>query len=155
MKRGRQTLEAGCQVFAQMDPQGPASAFRQDLEVSPGLRRFHHAERVLLPGHGQVGGIVAGDLQKDSAVRSALVGLAGGMEEARTKSETGGHSLPVAQRQAQFLQKRFVRGIHLDVSQQGKVIAGTRALDVGAQISRQRLVAARGFGQGVGVDRDR
>ena len=155
MKRGRQTLEAGCQVVAQMDPQRAASAFRQHLEISAGLRRFHDAEGVFLAGHGQVGGIVAGDLQKDSAVRSALVGLPGGVQEARTKSETGGHVLLVAQRVAHFLQKRFVLGIHLDVSQQGEVIAGPRAIEMGAQVSRQRLVAARGFRQGLGVDRDR
>lgn len=132
MKRGRQPVEAGCQVLAQVDPQRPASTFRQDLEVSPGLRRFDHAEGVLLPGHGEVGGIIAGDLQNDAAVRSTLVSLTRGMKEPRTKFEAGGHSLPVTQRQTQFLQKCFVLGIHLDVRQQGKVIAGTRALNVGA-----------------------
>ena len=64
MKRRRQPVEAGCQVLAQMHSQSPAAAFGQDLEISAGLRRFDDAEGVLLSRHRQVGGIVAGDLQK-------------------------------------------------------------------------------------------
>ena len=95
LKRSRQASEAGCQTFAQMDPQRAPPTFREDLEVSPGLRRFDHAKSVRLPGDGQVGGIVAGDLEKDSAVGPAFVGLARGVKESRAKFETGGHALLV------------------------------------------------------------
>ena len=77
MKRRRQPIETGCQVFAQMYPQSPAAAFRENLEVSPGLRRFDHPEGVFLPRYGQVRRIVAGDLQNDSAIRATLVSLTG------------------------------------------------------------------------------
>ena len=44
-------------------------------------------------------------------------------------------------------------GIHLDISQQGKIIASSYTFEMGAKISGQRLVAARGFGQGIGIHR--
>ena len=102
-------------------------------------------------GHRQIGRIVAGDLQKDSAVGSTFVSLAGGVQEARTESQTRSHSLAIAQRLAQFLQECFVLRVHLDVSQQRKVIAGTDAIKMRAQISRQRFVAAGSFRQSVGI----
>ena len=89
LKRSRQASEAGCQTFAQMDPQRAPPTFREDLEVSPGLRRFDHAEGVCLPRDGQVGCIFAGDLEKDSAVRSTFVGLTCRMKESRAKFKTG------------------------------------------------------------------
>src|SRR5450755_2543427 len=125
-----------------MDAQSPASTFREDLEISPRLRRFDHAESVLLVGHGQIGGIVTGDLKNDSTVWPTLVGLTGGMKESWTELETGSHPLFVPQGMAQFLQEGFVLRIHLDVSQQRKIIAGRKTLEVGAKISRKRLVGA-------------
>ena len=58
-------------------------------------------------------GVVAGDLQKDAAVRSAFVGLPGGVQKARAEAEHGGDFLGVADGEAHFLQRVFVGGVHL------------------------------------------
>jgi hypothetical protein len=55
-----------------VDAQGAAATLREDLEISPGLRCFDHAEGVHLSGYRQVHGIVARDLEKYSAIRSTL-----------------------------------------------------------------------------------
>ena len=58
-------------------PDRDAVALREDLEIPSGLGRFDHTERVLLSRHGQIDGVVTGDLQKHAGVRPALVGLSG------------------------------------------------------------------------------
>ena len=98
-----------------MDSQGPAITFGQHCEVASGLRRFHYPECVFLLWHRQVVLVVAGDLQEDSAVGAAFVGLSGGVQEARAEAQAGGNVLFVADTHAQRLQKRFVVGIHFDV----------------------------------------
>jgi hypothetical protein len=49
-----------------MYAQGTAAAFGQHLEVSTSLRGFDHPECVFLSWHGEIGGIVARDLQEYS-----------------------------------------------------------------------------------------
>ena len=90
-----------------MDSQGAPAALGQDLEISTGLRRFDDAEGVLLSGHRQIGCVVTGDLQEDSAVGATFVGLAGGVQESRTEAEAGRDVLLVAHAMTQFLQKRL------------------------------------------------
>ena len=62
------------------------------------------------PGTGRSCGVVAGDLQEDAAVRAALVGLPGRVQEARAEAETG-RDLLVRSRtpRAQRLQRRDMR----------------------------------------------
>jgi len=75
MKRSRLAGEPRRQIFTPGDAQGPAATLREDLEISPGLRCFDHAEGVHLSGYRQVHGIVARDLEKYSAIRSTFVSL--------------------------------------------------------------------------------
>jgi hypothetical protein len=75
MKRSRQVGEPRRQIFTQVDAQDAAATLREDLKISPGLRRFDHAEGVRLSGYRQVHGIVARDLEKYSAIRSTFVSL--------------------------------------------------------------------------------
>jgi hypothetical protein len=60
-----------------VNAQRPALPLRQNLEVAASLSRFYDSEGVFLPWHFQVVGIVAGDLQEDSAVGSSFIGLPG------------------------------------------------------------------------------
>ena len=89
-------LQAGGHVRAEMDAQRAPAALGQHLEVAARLGRLDDAEGVLLARHRQVVRVVAGDLQEDAAVRPALVGLAGRVQEARPEAEAGGDALPVA-----------------------------------------------------------
>ena len=79
-----------------MNAQGAPVALGENLEITARLRRFDDAEGVALAGHGQIDGIIAGELQKHAGVGAALIGLAGGVQESRTESETCGHALLVA-----------------------------------------------------------
>ena len=126
-----------------MYSQGAAAAFGEHLEVSPSLRRLDHAKRVFLAGHRQVSSVVASQLQNHPAVGATFVRLTGGMKKSRTKLQAGGHSLFVTQNVAQFLQEHLMLGVHLDVSQQRKIVAGTRTFNMSTQISRKGFVGAR------------
>jgi len=58
-----------------------AAALGENGKIAAGLRGLDYAEGKFLAWHGQVVGVVAGDLQEDAAVRAAFVGLASGMKE--------------------------------------------------------------------------
>src|ERR1700722_1731069 len=98
-----------------MHPQSTAVAVSQHLEIATSLRRFHNAECVFLAGYGKVRGVVAGNLQKYSGVRSALVRLSGGMQKPGTKSEAGRDFFLVPDRMTDFLQLRLMCIVALDV----------------------------------------
>ena len=80
--------------------------------------------------------MVGGDLQEDAGVGSALVVLAGGVEEAGAEAEAGGYVFGVADLVAEALDGRFVLGEHGQIGQRGKVVAGMNLVEVGAQESR-------------------
>src|SRR5215471_6739421 len=73
-------------ISTQMHAQRPASTFAQHFEITAGLRCFDNAESIFLAGHPQIVFIVARHLQKYSAVRAALVGLARRMQKTRSES---------------------------------------------------------------------
>ena len=115
-----------------MDPQCPAAALCEDLEVSARLSRFDDSECVRLPGNRQVGCIVTGDLQNDPAIGAAFVCLTSGVKKSRAEFQAGGHPFFVTKGMAQFLQQGFVFGVHLDIGQQREVVACARAFDMSA-----------------------
>src|SRR5215471_19924560 len=62
-------------VFAEMNTQRAAPALGKHGKVAARLSSLHDAESVFLPGHGNVRGVIAGDLQEHTAVRATLVSL--------------------------------------------------------------------------------
>ena len=66
------------------------------MEVAARLRRLHDAESVLASRHGNVLRVVARDLEEDSAVGPAFVGLPGGVQEARAEAEARRHAPGIA-----------------------------------------------------------
>src|SRR6185312_3925643 len=76
--------------------QRAAAARLQHLEVAARLGRLHDSERVTPAGDLEVGRVVARDLQEHTAVRPALVGLAGRMEKAWPEAGAGGDLAAVA-----------------------------------------------------------
>src|SRR5215471_21649850 len=147
LNRRVQRGESRFQIFSQVDAQRPAPAFRQNLEIPAGLCRFHHAKRVFLAGNRQLDRIVARDLQKHPRVRSTLVSLSGGMQEARPKSQAGGHVLVVANGKTQRLQALLVFRIHLDVGEDGEIVSRLDARQMSLHVSGQRFIASRRLGQ--------
>src|SRR5262249_54489667 len=91
---------------------------REDLEIPSRLGRLDDAERILSPGHGKIGGVIAGHLQEDAGIRAAFICLPGRVKEARAEPQTRGDMLGVTNVMTYRLQRALVRRIHLDVGKQ-------------------------------------
>jgi len=72
-----QRLKGHRDIAFEMDPQRAPAAFEQNIKVAAGLRVLHYAETGAVSGSGDIRGVVGGDLQKHSAVRTAFIGLTG------------------------------------------------------------------------------
>ena len=55
----------------------PPAPFGQNAEIAARLRRLDHAEARLAAGNGEIEVRLGGDLQEDTGVRPAFVGLSG------------------------------------------------------------------------------
>src|SRR6202007_2186027 len=131
-----------------MDPQCPAVPLRENLKIAASLRGLYDPECVFLVGHWNIGGVIASDLQKYAGVRSALVGLACRMLEARSKFRASGNTLLVANRMTDRLQCRLMRIVHFNVGENREVISGLEAVQMRAQVSGKGQIAAHGLFQG-------
>src|ERR1700675_1629795 len=151
LNRFLKCFQTGRHVGAEMDSQRAAVAVRENLEITSRLRCLYHAERVLLTRHGEICGVVAGDLQEDAGVRTALVGLPRGMEEPRAEAEAGGDFFLVAHGMANRLELGFVRVVHMDVAEHGEIIAGFDAAEMRLDVAAKRGVTAGGLLQRRGV----
>ena len=100
-----------------MDPQRSPPAPRQDLEVAAGLDFFDQPEAVTVPGHGQLDGVLTGDLEEYPCVGAAFVGLAGRVLEARPEPDASGHPAGVSNLGPDLGQDGLVRGGHLHVGE--------------------------------------
>src|SRR5215469_5407177 len=130
-----------------MHPECATAALGKHSEISSCLCSLHDPKSIFLTRHRQVVRVVAGHLQEDAAIRPAFVGLSSGMEEARTKAETCRDMLLVANQMADRLQAFLMRFVHLNVSEQSKIIACLDSAQMRLQISRQRFVRARSLRQ--------
>src|SRR5262249_12979572 len=109
-----------------MHPQCATFALGEYLEIPASLRCFDGSKGIFLVRNRQIHRIVAGDLQKHAAVRTAFIGLPGRMQEARTKAQAGSYTLTVTHRETDTLQLAFVFAVHLDVSEQSHIVTGTQ-----------------------------
>ena len=115
-------------------------------EIAPRLRRLDHAERVAVARDLQVDDVVAGDLQEDAGVGTALVGLPGGVQEPRPEPDTGRRAGAVAHHRANLAQRLLVLRRALDVGEQGDVVALVHAAEVGGQECVERGVNSERVG---------
>ena len=106
-----------------MDAQSAAAAFREDRKIAAGLSRFYNTKRIFLSRNRQILCVVAGDLQKNAAVRPAFVGLPGRVQKARTETKDCGDFFLITHSMPQALQPFFIFHIHRDVAEDCKVIA--------------------------------
>src|ERR1700751_3504733 len=115
-----------------MDPHRTAISFCENLKITASLRGLYDPKCVFLFGHRDVNCVITGNLEKDAAVGSALVGLAGGMLKTRPKFRAGGDALFVANRMTDRLQRRLMRIVHFNVGENRKVISGAEAVQASA-----------------------
>src|SRR6202007_2080866 len=113
--------------------EGASPALGEYREIAAGLCSLNDAEGVLLIGNGKIDGVVASDLEEDAGVGSAFVGLAGGVQKARTKSKNRRNLLLVPHAVANCLQNTFVLGIHGDVGEQSEIVSLACARQVSFQ----------------------
>src|SRR4029077_20095178 len=131
--RCQQCAQPRLEIGPEMHAQGAAAALGQNLEITTGLCGLHRAERVFLPGHREVVGVIACELQEYSGVGAALIGLPGRVQKARTKAQARSDVLFVAHGVPDRLQQLLVRVVHLDIAQQREVVAGLQAAEMGFQ----------------------
>src|SRR5439155_4701812 len=110
--RIREHLETGAHVVAEMHAQRAAAAVGEHLKITARLRRLDDAKGELLPGHGQIDRVVAGDLQEDAARRPAFVGLTGGVKKTRTEADTGRHPFRIAYTVTHAVEQPLVGAVH-------------------------------------------
>src|SRR3982074_3294863 len=96
--RGIEQLQSRFEIALQMHAQGAPAALGQHVKIAARLRRLDHPKTGLLTGHREIPGVIRCDLQEYAAVRSALVGLAGGMQETRAEFGAGRDMALVAYR---------------------------------------------------------
>src|SRR5215203_5551656 len=130
MLKGAQT---GTHVCTEMQPQRAALARQEHLEVPTRLGGLDDTERVLLSRDRDINGIITRDLQEHAGIRSALVGLPGRMQEARTELQACRDALRAEDVMANGLQIAIVGVVHLDVGEQCEVVAAAKSIDVSSE----------------------
>src|SRR6266702_5152518 len=133
--RFREFREIALYVLAEVDAERPAIAIGKNGEIAARLGGLDDAKGEFLARDRNIGSIIAGELEKNAGVRTALVGLAGGVEKARAEAEAGGGFLGVAHLVADGLQGFLVGVVHLDVAEKCEVIAGADAAEMCAEHS--------------------
>src|ERR1700743_3199011 len=103
------------------------------MKIATSLGCLHNAEGIFLLRYGQIIGVIAGNLQKDSGVGTAFVSLSGGVQKARAKTKTRSYMLAVTYCMADQLKLLFMVGIHLNVAKQGKIIASAKLIEMSTE----------------------
>src|SRR5262245_5604722 len=139
-----------------MHTERPPVALYQNFKVTTRLRCLYDTEGIPASRYGHVSGIVTGDLQKHTTVRTTLVCLPGRVQEAWTVAQTRRHSLGIAHGLAYGLQWLLVCIVHLDVGRDTTIVSRSQAVQVRPQIGRQCFRAPSRARQrrGIGVIRE-
>src|SRR5580704_16215406 len=126
-------LETGLEITGDVHPERPPAALGEHVEIAARLRRLDDPEGVPGAGDRQVVGVGAGDLSEHAAVRPALVGLPGRVQEARPEAEARRQLLLVADLEAQPLHRLYMRRGAVDIGQEGRIIARFGAIEMRLQ----------------------
>ena len=133
-----------------MHAQCAPAAVGQHVEIATRLRRLDDAETGLLAGHGEILGLIGGDLQEYAAVGPALVGLSGGMQEARSELRAGRDVTFVANRKPDVLQRVDMGVVPFDIGEQRDIVARPGAAQVSLQ-PRSEIAIGAGLPQRAGI----
>src|SRR6266700_1656751 len=137
-----QSRKTSSHIRSEMHPDGAPPAFVQHVEIASRRRIDHGAEAVIAAGHRNVEPMVGSDLEEDSGVRPALIGLAGRMQEARTETNAGGQFFPIPDRGPDFLQSRVMGFVPGHISEKRAIVAVMGAREMGFQRADQRRAVA-------------
>ena len=106
-QRGGQPFQNGHNLALwKMQPQNATVSGNQAFEISQRLGSFKDAEGHVIERN--ISDRVAGNLQKESIIRPALVDLSGGMQETRAESKSGRQTGLFGQEFPQNLHPAFV-----------------------------------------------
>lgn len=133
-----------------MQAQCPPIAFGQHIEIAARLCRLDDAEARFVARNGQIVGVLGRDLQEDTAVRSAFIGLPGRVQEAWTEADAGGDMLFIADCHAHLLRRRDISVVVVEVSQDGRIVAALDAPEMRFEPRYGIAVRAR-LAQGVRI----
>src|SRR6185503_5476035 len=75
LERCLERLQTGADVCAQMHSECPSVTLDENRKVATCFSGLDDAERIFPAGHRNVRGVVAGNLEEDTSIRSPLVGL--------------------------------------------------------------------------------
>src|SRR5262249_5202760 len=125
--------ETRIEIASDVGPQSAAAALGEDVVIAACLRCLDDAKGVGLSWHGQVVGVVAGDLQKDAAVRPAFIGLPCRMLKAGPKADTGRRLGAVADSAPYTLDHLDMGGTALDIGEQGRIVAPADPTEMGLE----------------------
>src|SRR5205814_4960911 len=114
-----------------MHAQRAAAALGQNLKIAARLGGLDHAEAGPLAGHGEILCVIGCDLKKYPAVRPALVGLPGRMQEPWSEFGTGGDMTVVTNLQPHPLQSLDMGGVPFNIGEQREVVVGISAREMG------------------------
>src|SRR5208283_2304087 len=140
-----------------MDPQRAPPVLDHGVEIAARLRVLHDAEGIGMAGNGDVLGLVAGDLQEDPRVWTALVSLSRRVLEARAETQAGSGERALVNQGPQFVERASVRLVAFDVGEKRDVVAPpcVSFREMAAQISRQRVVPSElGTVSRIGIERE-
>src|SRR5271165_6149713 len=115
---------------------------RERLEIAQRLRLLEHTEGKLLARDVHIIDVAGRDLDEYSGVRTALVELPGGVQEARAVTSGGCDFLLVADGDANLQQQGVVIVQLFDELSHRKVIAGIDARNMGGDDVLQRRASA-------------
>src|SRR5208283_1151270 len=141
LHRVAKTREALFRVL-EMDPQRTPPVLDHRVEVAASLRVLHDAEGIGVARNGDVLGVVAGDLQEDPRVWTALVSLSRRVLEAWAESQAGSGERALVNQGPQFVERASVRLVAFDIGEKRDVVAPLRISlrEMATQIPRQRVV---------------
>src|SRR6266478_9002587 len=120
-------------------------ALREYRKIAACLRCLDDSEGIFLVGDRKINGVVTGDLEEDTTVGAALVGLSRRVQKARPKSENGRYLLLVPHAVANGLQSSFILGVHGDVAEQSEIIPCACPTEMSFQDLDQRLSLLQGL----------
>src|SRR5260370_20916282 len=140
-----QFRESCTYVFAEVHAKRTSAALRKYREIATRLRCFDHPKRIFLFRDRKIVGIVTSDLQEDTAVGSAFIGLACRVQKPRPKSENSRQLLGVSDRMADALQSGFILSVHRDVAEHSEIIPCAGARQMSFQDLRERFSVLKSF----------
>ncbi len=116
-----------------MHTERASSALGEHVEIAARLRRLDHAERVFGTRHREVRAVVRRHLEEHAAVRAALVGLTGRVQETGSELGRGRDVLRIADRLAHPLDPAPGSGLALDIGEHPDIVARADAPEMRAQ----------------------